>query len=77
MEYKYDYEIIGKKGNRSTERDRSVSSSCGQLFKSLKLRDRCHKEGEAKMDVGSEALLGSSQRDQAKWQRYHGIVAVF
>ena len=46
------------------------------MFKSLKWRDRCHTESEVKIDKQSNVWLGEdSQRDKAKWQRYHGSVA--
>ena len=78
--WKYDdCENVDKKSNTGAERDRSNRSSCGQLLKSLKWRDRSHTESEAKIDDESKARLcdDTSQRDNAKKQRYHRSVAAW
>ena len=61
-------ENVGEKGDVVAKKDRSVSSSCVQLLKSMKWRDRRSDEGKARDD-------GDSQREKAKWQGYHGSVA--
>ena len=65
MQYEYDCEIVDKQGSSGAENECNISSRCGQLFKSLTWRDRCHSESEATIDNESKA----------KWQGYQGSVA--
>ena len=50
-ECEYDFENVDRKRNTGVEKDRSISTSCGQLLTSLKWRDRCHNESEATIDI--------------------------
>ena len=56
--HEYDYENFDEKSSTGAVKDRSISSSCGQLLKRLKWRDYRHDESEAPFDDKSKARVG-------------------
>ena len=67
FQYEYDWWNVDEKGSTNAEQDHSISS-CGQLLKSFKWRNRRHDECEVLFTDDGRAWLvdNSSQRGKAK-----------
>ena len=76
--WKYEYECDHANVDMQSGPGAEISSSSGELLKSLTWRDRRHKKSEATNDDECKAWLDSnSQHDEAKWQGYFGSAAVW